>query len=81
MLDALLPAADAFEAGVARGEEAARALGAAATAARASAAATAAMPPRPGRATYPRDRALGVVDGGARTVAIWLRALSDCLKD
>jgi ATP-dependent dihydroxyacetone kinase len=80
MLDALLPAADAFEAGLARGEGAEMALGAAAAAAEAGAAATAAMHPRLGRASYLGERALGVVDGGARAVAIWLRALSESLR-
>lgn len=81
MLDALLPAADAFEAGLARGEGAAPALRAAAWAAETGAAATAGMRPHLGRASYLGDRAQGVADGGATAVAVWLRALSDCLKD
>jgi len=74
MLDALLPAVDAF---AARPESAARALVAAATAAEAGAAATAAMRPRLGRASYLGDRAIGIADGGATAVAIWLRALAE----
>jgi ATP-dependent dihydroxyacetone kinase len=79
MLDALLPAADAFKAGLARGEAASSALRAGAAAAEAGAAATAAMRPRLGRASYLGERAVGIEDGGARAVAIWLRALSDHL--
>jgi dihydroxyacetone kinase len=76
MLDALLPATEAFEASLARGEGAAAALQAAAAATEAGAAATAAMRPRLGRASYLGDRAIGIPDGGATAVAIWLRALS-----
>lgn len=73
MLDALLPAVEAFEAET---QSAARALAAAAAAAEAGAAATAALRPRLGRASYLGDRAIGVADGGATAVAIWLRALA-----
>ena len=73
MLDALLPAVDAFEANTG---DAARALAAAATAAEVGAAATAALRPRLGRASYLGDRAIGIADGGATAVAIWLRALA-----
>ena len=76
MLDALLPAADAFEASLRRGEGPAVALQAAAAAAEAGAAATAAMRPHLGRASYLGDRVIGMQDGGATAVAIWLRALS-----
>jgi dihydroxyacetone kinase len=76
MLDALLPAAAAFEANLARGEGRTAALRAAADAAEAGAAATAAMRPRLGRASYLGDRVIGIQDGGATAVAIWLRALS-----
>ena len=77
MLDALLPAADALRDqrwGAARALAAA--LRAAAAAAEAGAAATAAMRPRLGRASYLGERVIGVEDGGARAVAIWLRALA-----
>jgi dihydroxyacetone kinase len=79
MLDALLPATDAFEASLERGEGGPTALAAAAAAAEAGAAATAAMRPRLGRASYLGDRVIGVEDGGATAVAIWLRALSRAL--
>ncbi len=81
MLDALLPAADAFEGSLERGEGAVVALRAAAAAAEAGAAATAAMRPRLGRASYLGDRAIGIQDGGATAVAIWMRALSQCFRD
>jgi dihydroxyacetone kinase len=81
MLDALLPAADAFEAGLARGEGSVVAWRAAAAAAEAGAAATAAMRPRLGRASYLGDRAIGIQDGGATAVAMWLRALSQGFRD
>ena len=81
MLDALLPAADAFEGSLERGEGAAVALQAAAAAAESGAAATAAMRPRLGRASYLGDRAIGIQDGGAMAVAIWMRALSQCFRD
>jgi dihydroxyacetone kinase len=73
MLDALLPAVASFETSP---EDPAHALAAAATAAEAGAAATAAMRARRGRASYLGDRAVGIADGGATTVAIWLRALA-----
>jgi dihydroxyacetone kinase len=81
MLDALLPAVDAFEAGLGHGESPVVALQAAAAAAEAGTAATAAMKPRLGRASYLGDRAIGIQDGGATAVAIWLRALSQCFRD
>ena len=68
MLDALVPAAEAF---AARGT-----LAAAAAAAEAGVAATAAMSPRLGRASYLGDRVRGVPDAGAAAVAVWLRALA-----
>lgn len=81
MLDALRPAADTFEASLRGGERLAVALQAAAASAEAGAAATAAMKPRLGRASYLGDRAIGIQDGGATAVAIWLRALSQCFRD
>ena len=76
MLDALVPAADALAAGLQRREPPAVAMRAATAAAEAGATATAAMRPRLGRASYLGERAVGVEDGGARAVAIWLRALA-----
>ena len=76
MLDALLPATDAFEASLGRGEGPVLALQASAAAAETGATATTAMRPRLGRASYLGDRAIGIPDAGATAVAIWLRALS-----
>jgi dihydroxyacetone kinase len=67
MLDALAPAAAAWQAS---------GFAAAAPAAETGATATAQMRPRLGRASYLGDRALGTPDGGAVAVAIWLKALA-----
>jgi dihydroxyacetone kinase len=75
MLDALVPAAQAFRDGLGRGMSAKEAWAAAASAAEAGAASTAQMRPRLGRGSYLGDRALGVEDPGAVAVAIWVRAL------
>jgi dihydroxyacetone kinase len=75
MLDALLPAAEAFQQAVASGQAAADALRAAAAAAAAGARATAEMMPRRGRSSYLQERVLGHPDPGAEAVAIWLGAL------
>jgi dihydroxyacetone kinase len=77
MLDALLPAAEAFQSASDAGQPVAAALRAAATSAREGAQATAAMLPRRGRSSYLGHRALGHVDPGAEAVAIWLAALAD----
>ena len=68
MLDALQPALNAW---VASGRFAD-----AATAAEAGADATAEMFPALGRASYIGQRALGIPDGGAVAVAVWLKALA-----
>jgi ATP-dependent dihydroxyacetone kinase len=71
MLDALQPAVAALGAS--------GSLTAAASAAEAGAAATSDMFPALGRASYLGNRALGVPDGGAVAVSIWLRAMADTL--
>jgi dihydroxyacetone kinase len=75
MLDALLPAAEAFAAAIRSGRSVGEALRAAATAATEGARATATMRPRLGRSSYLGDRALGHPDPGAEAVAVWLAAL------
>ncbi|MBS7810832.1 dihydroxyacetone kinase family protein [Roseococcus pinisoli] len=75
MIDALHPAANAFAAALPEGLAAA--LKAAAIAAEQGAEATTSMTPRLGRASYLGARAVGVPDGGAVAVAIWLRALAE----
>ncbi len=76
MLDALLPAADAFQEAVNAGRPAADALRAAAAAAAEGARATAGMMPRRGRSSYLGERALGHPDPGAEAVAVWLGAVA-----
>lgn len=75
MLDALVPAVEAFDAGLKSGLDAAQAWSAAVAAAEAGAQNTTQMMPRAGRASYLGTRALGSPDGGAVAVACWLRAL------
>lgn len=77
MLDALYPAAEAWQHAMANGATPAAQLEAAASAAEAGAEATAQMEPALGRASYLGKRALGVPDGGAVAVAIWLRAIAN----
>lgn len=72
MLDALVPAADAFAATA--GDAAAR-ITAMHEAALAGAEATRAMQPRRGRSSYIGDRATGHPDPGAVAVSIWMGAL------
>lgn len=77
MLDALDPALKSLKAG---GDTDAKAAWlAAAKAAEDGAKATETMAPKLGRAAYLGERALGVPDGGAAAVAIWMRALAEAL--
>jgi dihydroxyacetone kinase len=76
MLDALDPAAAAFQDAVASGASAGVATRAAAAAAAAGARATAGMMPRRGRSSYLGERAVGHPDPGAEAVAVWLGALA-----
>lgn len=76
MVDALQPAAEAFNLALRAGAAPAQAWAAAVSAARKGCEATAHMPPRLGRASYLGKRALGVADAGATAVVCWLDALS-----
>lgn len=69
MLDALVPALEAWSTDAAT-------FGAAARAAEAGALATATLQPRQGRASYLGERALGIPDGGAVAVSIWMAAVA-----
>lgn len=80
MLDALLPAVDALSEAAGRNLPAAQAWRLAAAAAQAGAEATAGMRPRLGRASYLGERALGVPDGGAVAVSIWLKAAAEAAE-
>ncbi len=75
MLDALVPAADAFQSAVDAGQTLEDAFATAVQAAETGAGATANMAPRRGRSSYIGDRALGYPDPGAEAITIWLRAL------
>ncbi len=80
MLDALLPAAEAFSAAVDSGKTTADALREAADAAAEGAKATVRMKPRRGRSSYLGDRVLGLPDPGAEAVAVWLGALATSIE-
>jgi dihydroxyacetone kinase len=79
MLDALLPAVDAFTAAVRSGQVLPAAWGRAVEAAERGTAATATMRPRLGRAAYLGDRALGAPDAGASAVLVWMRAIAGAI--
>ena len=72
MLDALIPALEEW-----RGQSGD--IAAAARAAEEGASGTAKMHPRMGRASYLSERALGIPDGGAVAVGVWLRAVAEAL--
>jgi phosphoenolpyruvate---glycerone phosphotransferase subunit DhaL len=80
MLDALLPAAEAFRAAVDRGASVGEAASSAATAARAGADATATMEARKGRASFMGERSMGHQDPSANSAAIVLAALARTLE-
>ncbi|OJA36490.1 dihydroxyacetone kinase [Burkholderia ubonensis] len=75
MLDALVPAVDAFGRALEDDRNGAAAWAVAVEAAERGAQETAPMTPRAGRASYLGERAIGTPDGGAVAVALWLRAL------
>lgn len=75
MIDALRPAADAFSAGVGEGLPLPEAWQAAVAAAERGLQATTAMRAGAGRASYLGDRSVGIPDGGAAAVVIWMKAL------
>ncbi|HTU19271.1 MAG TPA: dihydroxyacetone kinase subunit DhaL [Gemmataceae bacterium] len=78
MLDALLPAAEAFASAVDADSPVADALRAAADTVSTGARATASLVPRCGRSSYLGERALGHADPGAEAVAVWIDALARC---
>jgi dihydroxyacetone kinase-like protein len=77
MLDALVPARDAFRSAVSGGADLAAAAAAAAAAADTGAAATIPLLATKGRASYLGERSIGHLDPGAVSSAILLRALAD----
>lgn len=79
MLDALLPALDVWQAAISANRPAKEAFALAAQEAAAAAVATSALTARVGRASYLGERAIGVPDGGAVAVSIWMRAIARSL--
>ncbi len=77
MLDALVPASEAFAAGAARGDSLAMIAPAAADAAEAGARATIQMVATKGRASYLGERSRGHLDPGAASSALLVRAFAD----
>jgi dihydroxyacetone kinase len=75
MLDALWPAAEAFQQAITEGAGVGDALRAAALAAADGARRTTNMLPRRGRSSYLGERVRGHADPGAEAVAVWLAAL------
>lgn len=75
MLDALVPAAEAFQSALNSGHTLKDAFAASVQAAEAGAAATSTMTPRRGRSSYVGERALGYPDPGAEAAVVWFRAL------
>ncbi|PWV98813.1 homodimeric dihydroxyacetone kinase [Hoeflea marina] len=80
MLDALLPGHEAWQQATDQGQNPVAAFFAAAAAAHAGAMASATLMPRAGRASYIGDRAIGIPDGGAVAVAIWMKAIAGVLE-
>ncbi|MFC4224112.1 dihydroxyacetone kinase family protein [Lysinibacter cavernae] len=76
MMDALIPAAEAFASSIHDGASTSTALASATRAAVAGAESTAAMTALKGRSRYLGERAVGTADPGAQAVAIWLAAVS-----
>ncbi|BBB01727.1 putative dihydroxyacetone kinase subunit 2 [Actinacidiphila reveromycinica] len=81
MVDALVPALDAFTAALDAGDGTAVALTAAARAAEEGAVATTPLRARKGRASYLGDRSIGHQDPGATSAALLLTALADTARE
>jgi D-erythrulose 4-kinase len=81
MLDALIPFADAFAAGVENGTECRNAWQQAAETATEKAAETAALRPKVGRARPLADRSVGTPDAGATSMALCLTAAGSVLAE
>ena len=76
MVDALRPAADALKSAVESGRPLSLAWGEACNAAEAGLEATKKMRAGAGRAAYLGERAVGIPDGGAAAVVIWMKAIA-----
>lgn len=77
MIDALQPAAKAFDMAIQQGETLENAWGKAVAAAKIGAEKTKDMHPHKGRASYSGARAIGHLDAGAVAVTVWMEALLD----
>ena len=80
MLDALMPAQDAFAAKVSGGGSIAEALDAACEAAEEGAAYTKTIAATKGRAAYLGERSIGHQDPGATSMTLTLEAIRDCVR-
>jgi dihydroxyacetone kinase-like protein len=81
MVDALVPALDAFTTALEAGDGTADSLAAAARAADGGAAATIPLRARKGRASYLGERSIGHQDPGATSAALLLTALADTARE
>ncbi len=81
MLDALVPAVEAYGAALERGADLAGALDAAAAAARDGAEATIGLRARKGRASYLGERSVGHQDPGATSTSLLVAALADTARE
>lgn len=79
MLDALMPAAEAFKTALLAGLGPSHSLESAMRAARTGAKNTINMHPKKGRASYLGERAVGHIDPGAQAIVVWLEALARVL--
>jgi dihydroxyacetone kinase len=79
MLDALVPASEAFRAALSDGVSIGEGWRRAVAAAERGSAETAAMHPRVGRAAYLGERAIGTPDAGAAAVLVWMRGVAAAL--
>jgi dihydroxyacetone kinase len=80
MVDALVPALEAWTKALAGGAAPREVWSRCIAAAEEGTAATAAMTPKLGRASYLGQRALGTPDAGASAVTIWMKALSPFVR-
>ncbi|MDO7880737.1 dihydroxyacetone kinase family protein [Antiquaquibacter soli] len=81
MVDALVPFADALEAGIAAGRPLTQAWADAADAATTAAAATAQLLPKMGRARPHAEKSLGTPDAGAHSFALIVQRIATVLKE
>jgi ATP-dependent dihydroxyacetone kinase len=81
MVDALSAASLAWHSALAQGIDGETAFAKATDAAEKAAQDTANMPPRLGRASYLGERAVGIPDGGAVAVSLWLHAIKQSMAN